>query len=161
MSEIEELHGRIMSAMDRVAQGLDAIGDGGAAANAALQQALDEERTQNAQLNERVRALGESHEKALAELEARAAETAERLSKFDEDLQRLRLANGKLSEACEALRGANAEGVGDANLINKAMTAELDALRAARGAEISEADEIIAALMPLLDAEPVQKEETA
>ncbi|WP_299739216.1 hypothetical protein [uncultured Roseobacter sp.] len=160
MSEIEELNSRIMQALDRVAQGVDALGDGGESVEA-LKQALDEEKTVNAQLNERVRALGERQAKALEELEARAEETAGRMSKFDEDLQRLRRANGQLSEACEALRNANAEGVGEPHLINKAMMAELEALRAARNAEISQADEIIAALTPLLDANDAQTEETA
>lgn len=160
MSEIEELHSRIMSAMDRVANGMAALEAKGAE-SMALQQALDAEKTANAELNERMRAMGEDHAKAIEDAEARATEATERMSKFDEDLQRLRLANGQLSEACEALRGANAEGVGDANLINNAMAAELEALRAARTAEVTETNEIIAALMPLLEAEEMKNEETA
>ncbi|MBW4708582.1 hypothetical protein KX928_12385 [Roseobacter sp. YSTF-M11] len=161
MSEIEELNSRIMAAMDRVAQGVDGLGAAENADVEALKQELDEEKTVNAQLTERVRVLGERQEKALASLEAKATETAERMSKLDTDLQRLRRANAQLSEACEALRAANAEGVGEPHLINKAMMAELEALRAARAAEIAEADEIIAALTPLLEASGAQSEETA
>ena len=161
MSDIEELHSRIMAAMDRVARGLDNLGASGGEDVDALKQALDEEKTVNAQLTERVRVLGERQEKALEGLEAKAAETAERMQKLDLDLQRLRRANGQLSEACEALRNANAEGVGEPHLINKAMMAELEALRAARAAEIAEADEIIAALTPLLDGQAVQPEEAS
>ncbi|MEM9636986.1 MAG: hypothetical protein AAGA94_05020 [Pseudomonadota bacterium] len=161
MSDIEELHSRIMAAMDRVARGLDDLGASGGEDVDALKQALDEEKTVNAQLTERVRVLGERQEKALEGLEAKAAETAERMQKLDLDLQRLRRANGQLSEACEALRNANAEGVGEPHLINKAMMAELEALRAARAAEIAEADEIIAALTPLLDGQAVQPEEAS
>jgi hypothetical protein len=72
------------------------------------------------------------------------------MSQLDLDLQRLRQANQKLTAACEQLRKANAEGVGDPNLINAAMQAELDALRAARAAEMSQADALLSALTPLL-----------
>ncbi|WP_299830459.1 hypothetical protein [uncultured Roseobacter sp.] len=161
MSDIEELHSRIMAAMDRVARGLDDLGKSGGDDAEALKQALDEEKTVNAQLTERVRVLGERQEQALAGLEAKAADTAERMQKLDLDLQRLRRANGQLSEACEALRTANAEGIGEPHLINKAMMAELEALRAARAAEIAEADEIIAALTPLLEADVAQPEEAS
>ncbi|WP_299869392.1 hypothetical protein [uncultured Roseobacter sp.] len=161
MSDIEELHSRIMAAMDRVARGLDDLGSSGGDDADALKQALDDEKTVNAQLTERVRVLGERQEKALAGLEAKATEAAERMQKLDLDLQRLRRANGQLSEACEALRAANAEGVGEPHLINKAMMAELEALRAARAAEVAEADEIIAALTPLLDADAAQPEEAS
>ncbi|MGC3936973.1 hypothetical protein ACOTTU_04125 [Roseobacter sp. EG26] len=158
MSEIEELHSRIMAAMDRVAQGLDGLGPAGGDDVDALKQALEEEKTVNAQLTERVRVLGERQEQALEALEAKANATAERMEKLDTDLQKLRRANAQLSEACEALRNANAEGVGEPHLINKAMMAELEALRAARAAEIAEADEIIAALTPLLEADGAQPE---
>ncbi|MDW3221933.1 MAG: hypothetical protein R8G34_03450 [Paracoccaceae bacterium] len=160
MSEIEDLQSRIMSALDRVAKGVDVIGSGASESMEALKLALEDEKTVNAQLNERVRALGERQSKALEELENRATETAARISQFDQDLQRLRRANAQLGEACEALRTANAEGVGEPDLINAAMMAELESLRAARTAEVTQADEIIAALTPLLEAGAPQNEET-
>lgn len=160
MSEIEDLQSRIMSALDRVAQGVDVIGSGASDDVDALKQALEDEKTVNAQLNERVRALGERQAKALEELEGRAAETAARITQFDQDLQRLRRANAQLGEACEALRTANAEGVGEPELINNAMVAELESLRAARSAEVTQADEIIAALTPLLEEGAPKNEET-
>jgi chromosome segregation ATPase len=147
MSEIEEFQSRIMAALDRVAQGVDSLGAGD---SEALRQALEEEQEANAQLNERVRELGERQDRALEALEAKAQQAAKRMETIDLELQRLRRANTQLSEACDALRAANAEGVGDPHLINKAMMAELDALRAMRQAERAEADEIIAALTPLL-----------
>ncbi|WP_187430402.1 hypothetical protein ROLI_019710 [Roseobacter fucihabitans] len=159
MSEIEDLQTRIMSALDRVATGVDAFAD--AEDIDALKTALEDEKTVNAELNEQVRELGERQAAALEALEARAAATAARMDQFDQDLQRLRRANAQLGEACEALRAANAEGVGEPELINQAMIAELDALRAARSAEISQADEIIAALTPLLEAGAPQTQETA
>ena len=63
ISDIEELHSRIMAAMDRVARGLDDLGASGGEDVDALKQALDEEKTVNAQLTERVRVLGARQEK--------------------------------------------------------------------------------------------------
>lgn len=162
MSDIEALNSRILAAMDRVALGLDELSNAGSDDVDAMRQALDEEKTVNAQLSERVRVLGERQDKALEGLDAKANETAERLTTLDTDVQRLRRANAQLSEACEALRSANTEGVGEPHLINKAMMAELEALRAMRSVEAAQADEIIAALTPMLVENTVQHtEETA
>lgn len=162
MSDIDELSSRIMAAMDRVASGLDALDTGGTSAVAELEQALEEEKQVNAQLTERVRVLGERQEQAMAAMEAKAAEAQERMNKLDTELQQLREAYRQMSEASEALREANAAGVGDAALINKSLESELDTLRAVRKAEMAEADEIIAGLMPLLSAgaQANQAEET-
>ena len=62
----------------------------------------------------------------------------------------MRRANAQLAEACAALREANAEGVGDAGLINAALQAELDAVHAARRADVAEADAILSVLTPLV-----------
>ncbi|WP_299962277.1 hypothetical protein [uncultured Roseobacter sp.] len=150
MSEIEELNSRIMAAMDRIARGVDGMEAGGGEEVAALEQALSEEKTANAQLNERIRTLGTRQAEALQALEEKAGETAARLQEFELALQRLRGANTQLVESCEALRQANADGVGDPDLINGALQAELDALRASRAADVAETAEIIAALTPLL-----------
>ena len=152
MSEIEELNRRIVSAMDRVASGIEAMGQGDSGETAELRQALEDEQQVNAQLTERVRVLGERQEMALAAMEAKAAEAEERIGKIDTELQQLRKAYEMMAEASDALRAANADGVGDADLINACLQAELDALRAMRKAELAEADEIIAGLMPLLKA---------
>ena len=85
-------------------------------------------------------------------LEKRAQAAEDRMEQLDLGLQRLRRANTELSDACAALLDANAEGVGDAHLINKAMRSELEALRAARAAEVSQADTLMAKLTPLLEA---------
>ena len=149
MSDIDELQRRITAALDRVATGLDALSAGDAGA---LTQALEEEKTVNAQLTERVRVLGERQAQALDALEKRAQAAEDRMEQLDLGLQRLRRANTELSDACAALLDANAEGVGDAHLINKAMRSELEALRAARAAEVSQADTLMAKLTPLLEA---------
>ncbi|WP_170513876.1 hypothetical protein [Ruegeria atlantica] len=65
MSQIEELHRRIVAAMDRIGTGVDTLRDtspvsGGA--DDALRTALDDERVANAQLEERLKSLKERHE---------------------------------------------------------------------------------------------------
>lgn len=152
MSEIEELSGRILAAMDRVAQGVDAMGPTDTADVDALNAALDQEKQVNAELTDRVRALGERQEQAIAALEAKATEATGRVATLDLELQQLHAANTQLIEVCGALQEANAAGVGDAALINQAMQAELEAIRAMRSAEMAEAQEIISALTPLLTA---------
>lgn len=87
-----------------------------------------------------------------AGLRAQVEETQARMAQLDIELQRVRRANAQLTDACAALQEANAEGVGDAHLINKAMLAELEGLRAARAADVAESSAILAALGPLLDS---------
>ena len=54
---------------------------------------------------------------------------------------------------------ANEEGVGEPDLINKSMLAEIESLRAARAADLAEANIILGALTPLLDqVDNVQEE---
>lgn len=81
------------------------------------------------------------------------------MAQLDVELQRARRANAGLVEACEALRDANAEGVGDADLINKAMLAELEGLRAARAVDVAEASAILAALGPLVEQRHTPQED--
>ncbi len=63
MSDISDLESRITTALDRIGRGLDALGpkpDAGQDAEiATLKVALEEEKTANAQLEERVRAIKE------------------------------------------------------------------------------------------------------
>jgi DNA repair exonuclease SbcCD ATPase subunit len=151
MSNIDELQRRITAAMDRVAGGLDKIGSAANGPDPELTQALEDERTANAQLSERVRALKTKSDSELAQLRAQLGEAETTMSKLDTDLQRVRRANAQLSEACEALTAANQEGVGDPHLINKAMLAELEGLRAARASDVAETSAILAALAPLLE----------
>ncbi|MEW9918601.1 hypothetical protein AB2B41_03230 [Marimonas sp. MJW-29] len=151
MSDIEELQRRIATAMDRVAQGLDKIGSAPAGPDEETLQALEDERTANAQLKERVRALRTKTDAEIGILQAKIEEGEAHMAQLDLELQRLRRANEQLTDACAALRKANAEGVGDAHLINKAMLTELDGLRAARAADVAESTAILSALTPLLD----------
>ncbi len=153
MSDIEELQRRITAAMDQVAFGLAKMAPARAAGpDEDTLRLLEEERTANAQLQERVRGLRTKSETELTTLRAQVDEGHARMAQLDVELQRVRRANAQLSDACAALRDANAEGVGDAHLINKTMLVELEALRAARAADVAEASVILASLQPLVDA---------
>ncbi len=177
MTQIDELQHRITIALDRVAQGVARLEERASQPAqeapapeidpeevARLREALEEEKLANAQLEERVRKLHESHraelEAAKAKAEAApapapAAPTVD-VAALDLDLQRLRQSNEMLRTTNEELRKALAENVGEPHLINKAMLAELEGLRAARSVEASETRAIIASLTPLLEdaAEP-------
>ena len=162
MSDIEELSSRIMAAMERVANGVDALNGGNGDEIDRLKQELDEEKQVNAQLSERVRVLGERQEEAIEALETKANNAKERVKALDVEMQKLRRANKRLTKMCNALREANADGVGEPHLINKSMMIELESIRAMRSAEMAEADEIIQSLTPLLqNAGAGEEEETA
>ena len=161
MSDIEELSSRFVAAMDRIANGVDNLDSGAAQEVKRLTEELTEEKQVNAQLSERVRVLGERQEEAIEALEAKVAKSKERVSALDTEMQKLRKANHRLTKICNALREANAEGVGEPNLINKSMMIELESIRAMRSAEVAEADEIIQALTPLLQQTGVADEEEA
>ncbi len=152
MSEIEELQRRITAAMDQVAFGLEKLAATPAGPDPETLSQLEEERTANAQLQERVRTLRQKSDGEATALREQLEESEARMAQLDIELQRVRRANSQLSDACVALREANAEGVGEPHLINKAMLAELEALRAARAADVAEASVILASLQPLVDA---------
>ncbi|MEL7082079.1 MAG: hypothetical protein AAGK82_11780 [Pseudomonadota bacterium] len=152
MSDIEDHEKRLTAALERISSGLDKLDADGSGEAAALKTELDEEKLANAQLQERL--------KTLTARQAAADEAAaDKATQLDLELQRLRQANSELRASNTALREANAKGVGEPHLINKAMLAELEALRAARAAEIAEAESIIGALTPLLDEAGAVKEE--
>lgn len=173
MTQIDELQHRITAALDRVAQGVARLEERAAetvpaepaqpgidpAEVARLQDALDEEKLANAQLEERVRKLHETHRQELeaTRSQAEAAPAAAQapsvdVAALDLDLQRLRQSNEMLRATNEELRNALAENVGEPHLINKAMLAELEGLRAARAVEAAETQALIASLTPLLEA---------
>lgn len=161
MSDITELEQRIVAALERISTGVDALGahehDAPQATEAdpaeltRLQTALDDEKTANAQLEERVKAIHEKLEGKLAETEAEVAQLREQAQTLEADNAKLRSNNDKLRQVNEELRDANAEGVSDATLINSALAADLEALHALRNSERVEVEQIIAELTPLVE----------
>ncbi|MCL3882850.1 hypothetical protein [Marivita sp. GX14005] len=182
MTQIDDLQHRITAALDRVAQGVARIEARAAEASPApagqasepdaeevsrLREALEEEKLANAQLEERVRKLRETHRQ---ELDAARAEAAPQpsseaapamdIAALDQEMQRLRKANEMLRATNEELRSALAENVGEPHLINKAMLAELEGLRAERAVEAAETQAVLASLAPLLEEAAIEQEAT-
>lgn len=158
MQDIAELEQRITAALERIGKGLDRIRAAprapapapaaAAGGDAALRAQLEEEKALNAQLQERLRNLRERESKS--DLQARIDRLTQQLDVQGLELQRLRRTAANLREQLAALTAAQAAGVTEPQLINKAMAAELDALRALRLSEMAEMDEILAALEPHL-----------
>ncbi|MBK0328169.1 hypothetical protein I5535_12815 [Rhodobacteraceae bacterium F11138] len=176
MSQIEELHGRITAAMERIGNGVSVLAERPVAAgpDPAMVQALEEEQLANAQLQERLRSLKARHDEEMAAIQAELENSTQvqalrdelaaqndTLRRLDQEVQRLRAANDQLRQSNAALRTANENGLGDPELINTAMRAELEGLRAARATEVAEIGAVLAKLEPLLagTAETGLKEE--
>ena len=148
MSDGTELERRIHAALDRItaaADGLSADTGGGEDLSAAL----EAERMANAQLEERVKAIKERQESLVGRLEQEVSELKDALAARDTAVRKVRQTNGKLRETNQALRAANARGVGDPDLINSALSAELDALRALQEQDRAELDEVLVSLEPI------------
>ncbi|MEX0283581.1 MAG: hypothetical protein AB3N23_03125 [Paracoccaceae bacterium] len=155
MSQIEELQSRITAAMERIGTGLETLANQDpptAEPDPAVLEQLEEEKLANAQLQERLRRIKARHEEQLDQLNADLSVQTEAMARLDMDLQRLRQANEQLRASNADLRKANEEGVGDPNLINKAMLSELEALRATQAADSAENSAILSRLEPLLAA---------
>lgn len=157
MSDIEALQSRIMAAMDRIGQGVEALAAAPPAADVgevdALRKELEEEKLVSAQLEERIRKLKDAHAAELTAASAAAAPSidGQAIAALDDELQRLRKANDQLRDSNSKLREANEAGVGEPHLINNAMLAELEGLRAVRASDAAEASAIMEQLVPLLD----------
>jgi hypothetical protein len=165
MQDITELEKRITAALERIGKGVDrlaaqprpataasaASASSAAAApvaDSALRAQLEEEKSLTAQLQARLRATKEREAKG--DLQEKLDRLTQELDVKGLELQRMRRVNASLREQLEALRTAQASGVTDPSLINKAMLTELEALRATRLTEIAEMDDILAALEPHL-----------
>jgi hypothetical protein len=170
MQDITELEKRITVALERIGKGVDRLAaqpkansvpasavpaSAAPAATApaapvaeALRAQLEEEKSLTAQLQARLRAAKEREAKG--DLQEKLDRMTQELDVKGLELQRMRRVNASLREQLEALRTAQAAGVTDASLINKAMLTELEALRATRLTEIAEMDDILAALEPHL-----------
>lgn len=160
MSDLAELERRITAALDRIGQGVEALSAAPATAPAPaddgrmaeLEKALDEERTVNAQLEERVKAIKERQENTVDTLAEEVERLREMLEEEEASVARLRKMNGELRTNNDALRDAISAGVAEPHLVNKSMMAELEALRAAQAADRAELDAVLGELGPLVDA---------
>jgi len=109
MSDIEDMQGRIVAAMQRIEAGLEGLGPVSDTPDPGLAEALEDERTANAQLQERVRTLTEKAEADMEVLKKEIEAQSLAMARLDMDLQRLRQANTQLRESNAALRDANEE----------------------------------------------------
>ncbi|PZX14661.1 hypothetical protein [Celeribacter halophilus] len=162
MSEISDFEARITAALERIgravavaeerAETIAAEAAGGIASEeleaeiARLRDALDEEKAANSQLETRVKAIHERQETHVAALETEVETLRRQLADHDREMQKLRLVNTQLRENNTALREANAEGLGNADLIDSGMRAELEALKVTRAADVTELDAILTEL---------------
>lgn len=169
MSELSQLEQRIDAALQRIKTGLDVIPTAAPVVEAApveqvdtdatdktvadLTAKLDDEKSANAQLEERVKLLKERQDGKMAELESNVEAGRARAARMDRELQRLRQVNAELRDINSQLREAISDGVSEPHLINKAMLAELEALRATRAADAAEMDAILQELTPIIEQE--------
>ena len=164
MGQLEELEQRIASAFARISAGVEALSinrpqpvaeaaEPAPADTGVLQEALDEERMANAQLNERLRILQDQRDGTKTGLQAEVASLTRQIEAQSLDVQRLTGTVTQLREDLRRLREAAEQGVVDPQLINRAMMAELESLRTTRAAEATEMNDILSALGQVLDAE--------
>ncbi|SPF80755.1 hypothetical protein [Pseudoprimorskyibacter insulae] len=163
MTDIVELEQRITTALDRIGRGLEAVQSATPAIDPgeveALKSALDEERTANAQLEERVKAIREKQEQQVNALQSELAAVRAELGMLhgtfqtlDDRMSLLLKKNAALAENNAALREAAEAGVADAAAINTSLQTELEALRAAREADQASLEAALAVLEPLAEA---------
>lgn len=157
MSDINALDGRIRAALERVRQEVDRLTAAPAAPAAAiagdsgaLQTQLAEERTVNAQLEERVKALKERQDSKLSRLETTIEAQKGHMAEYDREMQRLQQANAELRAVASEMREALMSELAEAELINRAAIAELEAVRAAQAADRAEIEVVMSQLDPLV-----------
>jgi len=156
MQDLNEVLGRIAEALAAGRAALDRHPDAfvarqvDPAANAALETALEEERTANAQLAERLRQLRSRSEARIAALGQDMDRARVQLAEMDAALQALRTTSGDLRDQVAGLRAAVTMGVAEPELINRALLAEVEALAALSAADRAEVDAIVAELKPLV-----------
>lgn len=156
MSEIADLERRITDALARIGRAMEAADDApgsntsGDGDMAAMHEALAAEKEANAQLIERVKAIKEKQDTLMQQNEKLIERQRAQLATFEADVARLSRVNDQLRHNNEALRTANADGLADPHLVNKAMLTELEALRAVRTADRDEIDAILSELKPLV-----------
>ncbi|MEO0783783.1 MAG: hypothetical protein AAFZ46_18790 [Pseudomonadota bacterium] len=167
MGQIEELQGRIATALDRISQGLDLQANIQVDADEVetLQQALDDERITAQQLEERNKALNDkiaALEADLADAQAKASQAADAgfpdvLEQFGATVAEVREISQATRDENQTLRDAVAAGTSETDLINSSMTTELSSLRADRALDRAELQAILETLEAALGgSQPVE-----
>lgn len=165
MSDISELQARMAAALDRIGAGLDGLeaiqpeAEPDTSEIEALQAQLEEERTANAQLEERVRTIKEKQDSTVEALAGEVERLTRLLATQEETVSRLARVNSELRDNNGALRDAIADGLAEPHLVNKAMMAELDALKATQKADRAEMDAVLSELDAMISAS--EQEEVA
>ncbi|SPF75808.1 hypothetical protein ALP8811_00802 [Aliiroseovarius pelagivivens] len=165
MSDISELETRITTALERINAGLDKWADRPAAVTDEVDQLtrqLEDERTANAQLSERLSALKTQITDKVATVEVEVARLHDQLAQSEATADTLRKSNQELRSANDALRQAANSGVVEAELINDAMVAELSALKATQQADRAELEVVLTELAAMTAAQTtnVSEEDT-
>lgn len=118
---------------------------------AELEASMEESERVNADLGERLKTLQQTVERSTDEATKREQARAMYIEELDATTQRLKQSNADLSAANADLCAALEAQTADAELINRAMEAELDALRTAREAEAAEVDAVMADIKPIIE----------
>lgn len=163
MADFTDLEQRLAYALERIATATERPGQGAAggaveggepAASSievdVLKAELEAERSANAQLTERVRAIKEKQETLLTALERKVQTLSAQLEQQGGELQRQRLMNVSLTRTNQKLSDSLREGVADPGVLNEALRTEVEAMRLSRMAEMAEMEEILAELRPLV-----------
>lgn len=168
MSDIEELEGRILAALDRIGDSAAQLPDPRLLATATapdpqaedqlarvaeLEAALEDERLVSAQLEERVKALKARQDETIERMRGQIEDLRSQAAVTQEASERLRQVNADLRDINARLREQLSQQTAEPHLINKAMMAELEALRATRAADMAEVQAVMQELRPLIAEE--------
>ncbi|MEM1101452.1 MAG: hypothetical protein AAGH73_07960 [Pseudomonadota bacterium] len=117
---------------------------------AELEAQLEEERSANAQLQQRVKQVRRKFEERVNTLESDLAAARAQVDASEQENAKLQRAGKEMRSALEALQKSSVDEAPDAHLINRAMMTELEALRAERSSEAREISELVSVLEPIV-----------
>ncbi|UWQ13453.1 hypothetical protein K3556_10900 [Aliiroseovarius sp. M344] len=153
MNDISELETRITTALERISKGIAVLSPQATGADedvARLTAELEDERTTNSQLAERVKAVQQSRAEEVDRLRNELDRLTAQLAADEAVMAQLRQVNAELRANNDALREAVGSGVADADLVNAAMATELEGLRVAQAADRAELEAVLGELGKLI-----------
>lgn len=171
MSGVDVYERRLLSALNRIRDGVAKIERPAQAQTSAAKEAVAREAELQRQINALQVQLEEARrgkdaleadvmdlkgtvQKQEAELTDAPVDYASKLAEFSKSLDRLRGANAELRSVVEKITADGDGGASDPALVNRAMAAELDALRAQQAADAQEVRAILEAMAPLIEEAP-------